>query len=537
MWSGPAVRRNYADHMADTPPGAAAPQPPSPTPPWPPAPAQQFPQPAGTAPEVAQGTVPEVAATSERRSLARLLTVIGAITLIVVCAVLMAWELVSPAGVTPPLIGLAAAALPVPVLVACFLWLDRYDPEPVKYLAFCLGWGAAVSTFAALRTNTFAADTLELPLPVVGVLVAPFIEELTKALGPLLLLLYQRRKWSGITDGIVYCGLSAVGFAMVENILYFGLHGYAEGVDQYGPATGAQNVFGIFILRVLISGFAHPLFTSMTGIGLGIAVRSASRPIRILAPLAGLLLAMMLHGAWNLAATLTQLTGEPLILLYSYLGLMVPIFLGVVGLAVWVRSWEGRLTQRRLPDYVSTGWLTPPELAALGTLGRRHAARRWARRIAGDEGVKAMRAFQISATRLALLRDGLVRGLERRPERLAGRLAEERRLLDAIQAARKVFVGRDPQAPAGIWDGSRYHLSFPDGSRRSLPAPAEPVVPIPVVLVAPPRPLAPVGPGYPPSGYGGPPSPYPGTPGPYGGPPAPALGPGPVGSWPDPYRR
>ncbi|AVT29950.1 PrsW family intramembrane metalloprotease [Plantactinospora sp. BC1] len=519
--------------MADTPPGAAAPQPPSPTPPWPPAPSGQFPPSAGSLPQVAA---------PERRSRARLLTMIGAIALIVVCAVLMAWELVSPAGVTPPLIGLAAAALPVPVLVACFLWLDRYDPEPVKYLAFCLGWGAAVSTFAALRTNTFAADTLQLPLPLVGVLVAPFIEELTKALGPLLLLLYQRRKWSGITDGIVYCGLSAVGFAMVENILYFGLHGYAEGVDQYGPATGAQNVFGIFILRVLISGFAHPLFTSMTGIGLGIAVRSGSRPIRILAPLAGLLLAMILHGAWNLAATLTQLFAEPLILLYSYLGLMVPIFLGVVGLAVWVRSWEGRLTQRRLPDYVSTGWLTPPELAALGTLGRRHAARRWARRIAGEEGAKAMRALQISATRLALLRDGLVRGLEHRPAQLARRLDEERRLLDAIQAARRVFVGRDPQAPAGIWDGSRYHLSFPDGSRRSLPAPAEPVVPIPVVLVAPPPPPAPVyaAPGYGP--YGGPPAPYPGAPGPYPGAPAPYGGPpapgsGPAGPWPGPYRR
>ncbi|GAB3968182.1 hypothetical protein GCM10027615_19440 [Plantactinospora veratri] len=118
-------------------------------------------RPVGAVPAPAFG-LPEVAA-PERRSLARLLTMIGAIALIVVCAVLMAWELVSPAGVTPPLIGLGAAALPVPVLVACFLWLDRYDPEPVKYLAFCLGWGAAVSTFAALRTNTFAADTLQLP--------------------------------------------------------------------------------------------------------------------------------------------------------------------------------------------------------------------------------------------------------------------------------------------------------------------------------------------------------------------------------------
>ena len=59
---------------------------------------------------------------------------------------------------------------------------------------------------------------------------------------------------------------------MVENILYLGGHGYAAGADQYGPATGIQNVFAIFIVRILFTGFAHPLFTSMTGIGLGIVV-------------------------------------------------------------------------------------------------------------------------------------------------------------------------------------------------------------------------------------------------------------------------
>lgn len=439
----------------------------------------------------------------------------GVVVLIAGCAVLMLIELGQADGVTPLLIGLVAAVLPVPALVACFLWLDRYDPEPIRYLAFCFGWGAAVSTYAALKVNGFAGDTVGLPIPLVGVLVAPFIEELTKALGPVLLLLFRRRQLSGITDGIVYCGLSAIGFAMVENILYLGLHGYADGADQYGPATGAQMVFGIFIVRVLISGFAHPLFTSMTGIGLGIAARSASRPIQILAPLAGLLLAMILHGTWNLAATLAQVVGEPLILLYSYVGLMVPIFLGMVGLALWLRSWEGRLTERRLPDYVRAGWLTPPELAALSGLGRRHAARRWARRVAGEEGIKAMRGFQLAATRLALLRDGMVRGLDRKPAEWARAQGEEQRLLAAMNAARQVFVGRDPQAPVGVWDGTRYHLTFPDGTRRTLEAPAEPVVPIPVVL-APSRPPVPAaGFGYPPPGPYGTPPPGAGSPGPY----------------------
>ena len=435
----------------------------------------------------------------------RALVLSGVILLIAACAIFMIFTLGTNLGPEALLIGTAAAILPVPVLVACFLWLDRYEPEPLKYLIFCFAWGAFVSTAASLLVNETAAGWFEdqgLPVALTAVLVAPFIEELTKALGPILLLLFRRREWSGITDGLVYCGLSAIGFAMVENILYLGGYGYASGAEQYGPATGAQQVIAIFIVRILLFGFAHPLFTAMTGVGLGIAARTADRRVRVLAPIAGLLLAMMLHGAWNLIPTLTQATGQVLISLFGFVGVMMPIFFGMVGLAVWLRAWEGRLTERILPDYVRAGWLTPPEVAALSSLGRRHAARAWARRVSGDAGLRAMRGYQFAATRLALLRDGALRGLDRRPVDRERTAREERELLDSISAYRSFFVGRDPQTPVGVWDGHRYHLRFPDGSQRVVEAPEEPVVPIPVVLAAPPPP--PAYPGYPPPGWYGP---------------------------------
>ncbi|WP_184535530.1 PrsW family intramembrane metalloprotease [Micromonospora polyrhachis] len=498
MRPGNPVVGGYADRMADTPPGGA----PHPSPP---------PSPAGptypsAAPQPATGPV-VVQARKSGLTWLRVLVMVGAILFIAACAVYMLFELGESLGVTALLIGLGAAILPVPVLVACFLWLDRYEPEPMKYLVFCFAWGAFVSTAASLNVNGWAASLFSdwgLPDALVAVLVAPFIEELTKTLGPILLLIFRRREWSGITDGLVYCGLSAVGFAMVENILYLGGHGYAAGAEQYGPATGAQQVFLIFIMRILLSGFAHPLFTSMAGVGLGIAARSADRRVRFLAPVAGLLLAMMLHGTWNLVPSLVQATGEALILLYGYIGLMVPIFFGMVGLAIWLRGWEGRLVERTLPDYVHAGWLTPPEVASLASLGRRHSARRWARRVAGDAGAKAMQGYQLAATRLALLRDGLRRGLDTKPAALARIAQEEQQLLAEISACRQVFVGRDPQAPVGIWDGVRYHLVFPDGVRRAVAAPEEPVVPVPVVLAPPPMPATPGG--YrPPAGPYGPP--------------------------------
>jgi protease PrsW len=420
-----------------------------------------------------------------RSNLARVLVLTGAGVVIAGCAIAMLLILGFNIGVEGLLIGLVAAILPVPILVACFLWLDRYEPEPPWFLAIAFGWGASVATLVALYVNQFGAWVFNhagLSENLVAVSVAPFIEELMKALGPILLLVLSRREFSGITDGIVYCGLSAVGFAMVENILYLGGHGFAAGRDEYGPATGLQAVFAIFLARILFTGFAHPLFTSMTGVGLGVAARSADRRVRWAAPIAGLLVAMILHGTWNLMSLLAVDQEQLLILLYGYVGLMMPIFFGMVGLAIWLRAWEGRLTERILPQYVRAGWLSPPEVAALGSLGRRHSARRWARRVGGEASLKAMREFQVAATRLALLRDGMQRGLDSKPHQLAQAVAEERRLIDEIAAQRRAFVGLDPQAPVALWDGWRYHLTFPDGVSRAVDAPAEPVVPLPVTM-------------------------------------------------------
>jgi hypothetical protein len=103
--------------------------------------------------------------------------------------------------------------------------------------------------------------------------------------------------------------------------------------------------------------------------------------------------------------------------------------------------------------------------------------------VAGDQGAQAMRGFQYAATRLALLRDGLRRGLHPHGLDRAEALAEERALLQAMSGYRTVFTGRDPQTPEAYWDGRRYHIRFPDGMVRDLDPPEQPVVPVPVALV------------------------------------------------------
>jgi RsiW-degrading membrane proteinase PrsW (M82 family) len=373
-------------------------------------------------------------------------------------------------------VGLVGAIIPVPVLVGAFLWLDRYQPARLTVVLVCLLWGTGGATSIALFVNTQLAKVLarDLVITVTG----PITEEICKAALPLLLYLFYRRAYSGIIDGIVLCGLSATGFAMVENILYVGGLGFAANADN-GYTAGVATAYGVFVGRVL-TGFIHPLATSMTGIGIGIGVRSPRRWVRVVAPIGGLIVAAGLHASWN---TMTVLAAsQPYFELYGYFSVFVPLFIGVGGLVLWLRSREGRLPERVLGVYAAAGWFSPPEVLALGPMGRRLSARAWARRVAGADGLAGMKAYQAAATRLAQVRDGLDRGLYPKPADVERAQAEERDLLAAVEAQRQRFVGRDPFTPWAWWNGDGYQIQFPDGAVRAVPTPPQPVVPVPIVL-------------------------------------------------------
>ncbi len=169
------------------------------------------------------------------------------------------------------LLATALAALPVGPVVAVYLWLDRYEPEPKLLLAYALLWGAFVATIAALVVQGIGGFVVGLTDTVSLAVVAPVTEEASKGLFLLLLLWWRRAELDGLLDGLVYAGLVGVGFAFTENILY--LAAAYGGTDGTGPG-GVAGVTSIFVIRCVFSPFAHPLFTAFTGVGLGIAVMS-----------------------------------------------------------------------------------------------------------------------------------------------------------------------------------------------------------------------------------------------------------------------
>src|SRR6266540_5078691 len=418
----------------------------------------------------------------------------------------------------------AIALLPVPFLVLWFVWLDRFDPPRWEYLAIAFAWGAFAATYISLKVNMAGENVfkaLHLPESNVAVFVAPFIEESTKGLAPLLLLLLWLREVIGVAYALMYAGLSATGFAMTENILYLG-GVYVSGEQLQGPLGAVLGVATLIVVRLGFTGFIHPLFTSMTGIGIGLALRTSNKVLRWVFPIVGWLTAVTLHGSWNGVATLAQRNENPGLIGYLYFLESLPLLFGLVVLALWARTAPGRAVRQVLPEYVRSGWLSPPEVGSLTTLRRRLWARRWAKRVAGQEGARAMRSYQIACTRLALLRDARNHGLRDwepgDPER---KLTEQR----------KVFTGRDSTVPPAWWDGKRYLVTFPDGEKRAVDPPPGDVMPLPTAPRFPwdlppryaPAPPAGYGPGGPGHGSGGPGY---GPGGPGYGPGGPGYGPG-----------
>src|SRR5699024_5019560 len=111
------------------------------------------------------------------------------------------------------------ATVAIGVVVALYLWLDRWEPEPPRLLLFAFLWGAAVCTVVAIIVNTLIGIVVGQGLA--SVMSAPFIEELAKGSFLLLMLTGRRRKeLTSLTDCLIYAGLTAAGFAWIEDILY-----------------------------------------------------------------------------------------------------------------------------------------------------------------------------------------------------------------------------------------------------------------------------------------------------------------------------
>ena len=322
---------------------------------------------------------------------------IGATVVLGLGSLLIAILILISGGPVAAVVTVALAAISFPVLILLCFWLDRYEPEPARYRIAALGWGAVIAVGIGLSLETLATvgGASELAVTVIW---APICEEFGKGLFPLLILVLRRHQLHGILDGIVYAVLTGIGFAFTEDILY-----YLQSLMQ----EGASGLASTFILRGVLSPFAHPLFTAATGVGVGVAVMSRSRWVQVGAPVLGYLVAVLLHGIWNGSAALGGTRG----FFATYLLAFIPLLIALVVIAVWARRQEGRMLTRSLQECAQMGWVSPYEIRWAATLTDRMAARRYARGVGGRRAVDVLSSYQQVLTEMAFLHHRVVSGV------------------------------------------------------------------------------------------------------------------------------
>lgn len=304
-------------------------------------------------------------------------------------------------------LGLLLALLPVVPLALAYLWVGRYEPRPRAAFLRALGWGATVAPALAILLEWSAERFTPWPDRIQVGVVAPVVEEGAKGLFVLLLFWFRRRELSGFLDALTFAGLVGVGFAFTENILY--LAAAFNGASSTGAASptlnGAVGLGATFFMRCVVSPFAHPLFTSFTGVGVGIALVSRSRAVRVLAPLAGYLCAIVGHLSWN-----SSLVAGPLGFVLVYAAVMLPALSGVVLMLLMARRGVRRTLTDSLRDAAARGYLPAMDIGWVVDPTARRQAQRFALKQAGAEAETAMKEYQRTATEFGALHAHYLRG-------------------------------------------------------------------------------------------------------------------------------
>jgi len=243
----------------------------------------------------------------------------------------------------------------VPMFLFAYIlyWFDRYEKEPKILLGAVFFWGAVVAAGGAFILNTafgigiyLVTNSPQIADLATGSIVAPVIEESLKGLAVLLVFLIFYSEFDSVLDGIIYAGITALGFAAVENVYYIYQYGYLE--------DGWNGLWYLAFLRIVLVGWQHPFFTAFTGIGLATARLNKNWLIKFIAPILGWSAAVFTHSVHNALAFFTHgLSGMVVGRLVDWGG-----WFFMFGFTLWAIAREKKILKTYLAEEAETGILT-----------------------------------------------------------------------------------------------------------------------------------------------------------------------------------
>lgn len=160
------------------------------------------------------------------------------------------------------------------------------EPRPLIIIAFLSGM---LSVAFALPLEHLAKTVLESDLSVI--LAWASIEETGKYLLVALTVLWRRAVDESV-DLVIYMLTAALGFAALENVLFF-----LQALTAYG-FWGADGALATSNLRFIGSTLLHIIASSAIGFALAFGFRK-HKLVRVLYAAVGLILAIALHTAFN----------------------------------------------------------------------------------------------------------------------------------------------------------------------------------------------------------------------------------------------
>jgi len=239
------------------------------------------------------------------------------------------------------LVSILAGIIPM-LIFAWFLYLlDRYEKEPLQLLFGVFSWGAVVAAGAAYVINTLSSMGLYLITQsdfatqlTLSTLVAPAVEETLKGAAVFFVYLVFRSEFDSPLDGVIYGGITALGFAATENIWYIHRLGFLE--------SGWQGTLDLILIRVFLVGWQHPFYTAFIGLGFAIARRSTQTIWKWIAPLIGWSTAVSFHLLHNLFAVLLDNKSGVIFSTFwdwsGYLGLLILVLLLIKREQRWMKE-------------------------------------------------------------------------------------------------------------------------------------------------------------------------------------------------------
>lgn len=183
------------------------------------------------------------------------------------------------------------AFLPPIIYVIWIRNTEKFEREKWTPIFVCFIWGATISVFAAIILELIfqfslvpSIDDPNVLALVSVIIIAPFIEELTKPLA--LRLKVVKKEIDELEDGLIYGAVAGLGFSATENLLY----------------GRSFMIFGLLIFFILISirsiggCLLHASATAWTGYGYGKTLMKHTSLIRVIPYF---ILAILVHAFYN----------------------------------------------------------------------------------------------------------------------------------------------------------------------------------------------------------------------------------------------